>query len=139
MSYETAPDFIVTLKGERVHFGQEFEFFGKTTKLVGAFIDENGYSKVVIEPEIWTNGAFNVVPNPYIGMPATVHIGSDSYATSVVEITYFKEGKRAGEVKTIVTGHRDLEFRLNKWGRYRAQESFGLGLGYARDYRDPHF
>lgn len=139
MSNSTAPDFIVTFKGERIAFGQTIEYMGKTTKVVGAFIDENGYSQAVIEPQIWTNGSINVVPNPYIGMPATVYIGSDSYATEVIEITYFKEGKRAGEVKTIITGHRDLVFRLNKWGRYRANEHFGLGLGRAIDYRDPSF
>lgn len=139
MSVITAPEFIFTFQGKRVQIGDTIEYYGHSAELLGATIDEDGYCRPVMSEQIWLNGYLRIVRNPEVGMPATIFIGSDSYATEVVAITYFKEGKRAGEVKEIHTTHRDLVFRLNKWGSYRANEHYGLGLGFARDYRDPHF
>jgi len=78
-----------------------------------------------------------------VGMPATYCIGSDRYATAVTEIFHFKTGAKAGQVKAILAGTR--MFTLRTKGRkagYLVREGGDYGvlhLGWAEDYRDPHF
>lgn len=63
-----------------------------------------------------------------IGMPCTVHVGSDRYAKKVEYIT-------PGGHKIVVGGE---SFFKNTKERYQ-RSSRRLSLGYAEDYMDPHF
>ena len=75
-----------------------------------------------------------------IGMPATWHIGSDSYARTIAEIHTFKTGAKKGQLKGVVD-NRGHYYRLNKWNilKEEGRKYGGLGLGYAIDRLDPHF
>lgn len=79
-----------------------------------------------------------------IGTPATYGIGSDSYGVVIININRFKSGKNVGKVSYV-------EVKM-PWGDVRkftrrAHGSFlsvghncgSLSVGYAYDYRDPHF
>lgn len=94
---------------------------------------------------------FAKIEEIYVGMPATMGIGSDSYAQMVVEIIRFKSGANAGKVRYVITedaewvdgvlvnrGNRNLRFSPNKYGYLRAS-SYRLSVGKAVDYRDPSF
>lgn len=86
--------------------------------------------------------------NPKVGDLATFYVGSDSYAYIILEVTYFQYGKRAGQVKT-ATGRS--ESVTTTWamrenglraigGSAGSQYYYGsVGIGYAKDYRDPSF
>ena len=68
-----------------------------------------------------------------VGLPATIHIGSDRYAAKVVRVT----------AKTIVVSRHEGDtdgqvFRFTKRG-WQAGRSYRLTVGYAEDYRDPSF
>ena len=87
-----------------------------------------------------------IITNPneaYVGMPATFAIGSDSYATEVTAVYYFKSGERKGQVKAVATtrGLFTLRTKGRKAGRLiEAGQEYGtLRLGEAVDYWDPHF
>lgn len=78
--------------------------------------------------------------DPYVGLPATMSVGSDSYAgviTSVERngsvIRWGHNGARLGE---------GAEYTRRQDGHYREKGSNAsrrLILGYAKDYRDPSF
>lgn len=82
-----------------------------------------------------------------VGTPATYFIGSDRYATQVTTVTYYKSGNLKGLVKSIEAA--GLTFRPYlitsrgedniSWQQAPRQWWGVLGLGYADDYRDPHF
>lgn len=93
----------------------------------------------------------NEITKIEIGTPATLSIGSDSYARMVVEVGYFKTGNRAGQVRYVIVepaeyidgvlvnyGERQDRFIPNKFGRLKCG-SCSLHIGTARDYRDPSF
>lgn len=77
------------------------------------------------------------------GMPATFYIGSDSYATELSDVNFFKSGTRKGLIKSVeIYFHGRTEVFKPKFyetGIVWQGEYGTLGLGYARDYRDPHF
>lgn len=74
------------------------------------------------------------------GMPATFYIGSDSYAETVDIVTRFKSGKKAGQVKSIITERgREYVVKSNGIATRREYTSGRFVVGYARDYRDPSF
>lgn len=78
-----------------------------------------------------------------VGMPATMYIGSDSYATEITAVNYFKSGNRAGQVKSVeikwFDGIKKFTAKIWEHGVSFSSEYYSLGLGYATDYRDPHF
>lgn len=91
-----------------------------------------------------------------LGMPATISVGSDSYAAEVVELIDYKTREaweKAGHwVKAVVvkfTGQggnngRTMTFRIKHTaqGDYFyvvGHKAYGLHLGEAREYMDPHF
>lgn len=88
-----------------------------------------------------------------LGMPATIHCGSDSYAAEVVEIVPFATEaarKRNGRTtKAVVVRYttegglngRTIKFTLDKRGEFSVpgHSVYGLTLGEARSYWDPHF
>lgn len=147
LQLSTASDFIFTYKGQRVFPGMKISFLGREAYLVGGRINDRGYSEAIFDvPGFYANHEVRVVPAPFLGMPATVGIGSDSYAVSVSEIIFFKSGRNMGEprgIKVKVEGNenlfKDLTFRMTKWGSYRANDHYSLTLGVARDYFDPSF
>jgi hypothetical protein len=78
-----------------------------------------------------------------VGMPATYYVGSDSYATEVSAVNYFKSGNRAGQIKSVevrLFGETST-FRPKFYssGVSWVNEYRSLGLGYARQYLDPSF
>lgn len=98
-----------------------------------------------------------------VGMPATVGVGSDSYATVVTEVVRFKSGARAGLINYIKVDRFEHKFyakELKKCYRHENHEAkdhcvpcyqknlgvynfkhkdwFKATVGYAIDYRDPH-
>jgi hypothetical protein len=86
-------------------------------------------------------------------MPATIHCGSDSYAAEVVEIVPFATEaaiKRNGRTtKAVVVQYttsgglngRTLKFVVDKRNEFSVPGAsvYGLTLGEAREYMDPHF
>jgi hypothetical protein len=91
-----------------------------------------------------------------LGMPATIHCGSDSYAAEVVRIVPFATeaaAKRNGRLtKEVVVRYttsgglngREMKFRLKDTKRgtefyIPGASVYGLTLGEAREYMDPHF
>jgi hypothetical protein len=91
-----------------------------------------------------------------LGMPATIHCGTDSYAAEVVGIVPFATeaaAKRNGRLtKEVVVRYttsgglngREMKFRLKDTTRgtefyVPGASVYGLTLGEARDYMDPHF
>ena len=88
-----------------------------------------------------------------VGMPATIHCGSDSYKAEVAEIIPFateaarkRNGRytKAVVVRYITSGGlngRTLTFTLDKRGDFvvRGARVYGLTLGEAYAYQDPHF
>lgn len=79
-----------------------------------------------------------VTPNEAkVGMPATMSIGSDSYATEVTAVYRFASGSRKGQVRAVETDKGLFTLRDN--GRLIKGKHFYLSLGFARDYWDPHF
>jgi hypothetical protein len=91
-----------------------------------------------------------------LGMPATIHCGSDSYAAEVVRIVPFATeaaAKRNGRLtKEVVVRYatggglngQEVKFRLKdtKCGTefyVPGARIYGLTLGEARNYLDPHF
>ena len=102
------------------------------------------------------------VLTPRVGDAATKHIGSDSYAGTIVAVS--ANGKKVTWQRDIDTpnaehegpyGHQSydyernteaqtMEFSLRKWGNWKvvgepSASGYGLGLGYRRTYRDPSF
>jgi hypothetical protein len=96
-----------------------------------------------------------------VGMPATLSVGSDRYPATVIGVTHFKSGARAGEVRTVtiqqdtatVSGGvwpdleyeyspnpdgRILLFFADSKGRFKT-DGYRLALGHRRRYNDPHF
>ncbi len=77
------------------------------------------------------------VNNIVVGMPATYHIGSDSYGGTIVDI------KRNGRTLVFQLTYQRVaeEFTLRKSGTFYAKGSNCgyLTLGVAEDYRDPSF
>lgn len=67
-----------------------------------------------------------------LGLPATISIGSDSYAARVVKTT----------AKTITAAYdhsgKQMTFRATKHG-WTYRKHHHLAVGFARDYRDPSF
>jgi hypothetical protein len=97
----------------------------------------------------WTKGVA-------VGMPATIHCGSDSYAAEITEIIPFATEaarKRNGRTTRAVVAKyttggglngRAVKFTLRETKRgtefYVAGASvYGLTIGQAVDYQDPHF
>jgi hypothetical protein len=93
----------------------------------------------------------NEIQNIEIGTPATLCIGSDSYARMVVEVGYFKTGARAGQIRYVIAepaeyidgvlvnySERQDRFIPNKFGKLKCG-SCSLYIGTATDYRDPSF
>jgi len=83
---------------------------------------------------------------PEKGMPATFYIGSDSYAMTVLWVTYFMSGARAGQVREVMAQTENgapERFVMTKFGKFAKKDPSGnygsLVIGYARDYRDPSF
>jgi hypothetical protein len=88
-----------------------------------------------------------------VGMPATIHCGSDSYAAEVVEIIPFATEaaiKRNGRTtKAVVVAYKSngglngstVKFTVDKDGDFVVPGAsiYGLTLGEARSYWDPHF
>jgi hypothetical protein len=78
-----------------------------------------------------------------LGMPATYYVGSDSYATEVTAVNYFKSGNRAGQIKSVeVNLHGTTSTFRPKFyssGVSWVGEYCSLGLGYATQYIDPSF
>lgn len=97
---------------------------------------------------------------PQIGMGATVLLWSDRHAATIIDLTRFKTGARAGQVKTVTVQYdkvtrtdsngmgdnqtyryeadlagRTAVFKVNKYGRFTSLSGFTLGIGY----RDHHF
>lgn len=66
-----------------------------------------------------------------IGMPATICIGGDRYASLVTAVTR----------KTVTCVHlgNPLIFRRGKTGLWSAKQTYTLRLGEAENYRDPSF
>lgn len=79
-------------------------------------------------------------PTPVAGMPATIHIGSDSYAARVVSVAsptrIFIAESRDDEKGSMWSKRKDGRWRPKGAGR---NSGYSLGLGYAKDYRDPSF
>ena len=98
---------------------------------------------------------------PEVGLPATVGVGSDCYPATVIDVTLFKSGAKAGEVRSVTVqfdSHhsvggvwpdleyeydrnpvgRILTFFVNGQGKFRT-DGYRLGLGHRRYYNDPHF
>ena len=83
------------------------------------------------------------------GTPATYAVGSDRYAGQVAKVSRYKSGDNLGKVRTITFQFADTtgglsnrlnDFRKNKHGYWKAVDSSAtLHIGYAEDYRDPHF
>jgi hypothetical protein len=80
-----------------------------------------------------------------IGMPATYSVGTDSYATKVTAIEYFKTGERKGQIKSVSIEGQKETFKpyMNSYG-VKFSESKKIWwavvkLGYGYDYQDPHF
>lgn len=73
------------------------------------------------------------------GSPATVTIGSDCYAATVLVVRRNKDGK-ISYVKVNRSG-QELEFRLRKQGSLRSggHGSYGLVLGFAETQLDRSF
>lgn len=76
---------------------------------------------------------------PYVGMPASHCIGSDTYAGKIVGVS-----KGGGYVMFLRDGRHDgmvEKYTKRKSGRYiQAGCDYGhLALGIAKDYLDPHF
>lgn len=78
------------------------------------------------------------------GTPATYNIGSDCYGVMIINLNRFKSGANVGKVSNV-------EVKM-PWGETRkftrrangsfiaAGKNYGsLVVGYAYDYRDPHF
>ena len=88
-----------------------------------------------------------------LGMPATIHCGSDAYKGEVVEIVPFateaarkRNGRttRAVVVKYITSGGLDgrtIKFTINKRGEFAVPGAsvYGLTIGEAYSDQDPHF
>lgn len=80
-----------------------------------------------------------------VGMPATYSVGSDSYATTVTAIEYFKTGERKGQIKSVSIEGKKETFKPYKtcYGLKFSESKrvwwASVKLGYARDYLDPHF
>ena len=99
---------------------------------------------------------------PQVGQPCTIHVGSDSYAATVVSVN--SSGKTImvqHDTATAVGGpyqygdtieyeysrnpNGQIEtYTLRKNGRFiekggSLRHGCRLGLGYRREYRDPHF
>lgn len=78
-----------------------------------------------------------------IGMPATYYVGSDSYAVVVTGVNYFKSGDRAGLIKSVEINRfgktETFRPRFYSSGITWKGEYSSLGLGYAKEYLDPHF
>lgn len=72
-----------------------------------------------------------------VGMPATMSIGSDSYATEVTAVYRFASGSRKGLVRAVET--KKGLFTLRDNGRLIMGKHYYLSLGVAIDYWDPHF
>jgi hypothetical protein len=83
------------------------------------------------------------------GTPATYAVGTDRYAGRVAKVARFKSGKNEGKVSVITFQFADTtgglsgrlnDFRQNNRGYWKAVNSSAtLHIGYAEDYRDPHF
>ena len=79
-----------------------------------------------------------------IGTPATYGIGSDCYGVVITNVQRFKSGKNIGKVSSV-----EVKMPWNETRKFtrRAHGSFiatghncgSLVVGYAYDYRDPHF
>lgn len=91
-----------------------------------------------------------------LGMPATIQVGTDSYAAEVVELVDYKTREaweKAGHwVKAVVVrftsnggnNGRTMTFRIKHTaqGDYfyvPKHRAYGLRLGEAVNYSDPHF
>lgn len=75
------------------------------------------------------------------GSPATISIGSDAYAATVVDVKRNSAG-RICYVKAARESHLEtIEFRLRKGGQLRSagHGSYGLTLGYAETRLDRSF
>ena len=59
-------------------------------------------------------------PQPEVGMGATVLMWSDRHACTIIEVTHYKTGPLAGQVKT-VTAQRDQAVRIDNNGMSDAQ------------------
>ena len=82
------------------------------------------------------------------GTPATYAVGSDRYAGEIVKVEHYKSGANQNRVRVITfqfttkggLNGRIETFRKNKHGYWKATGSTAtLHIGYAEDYRDPHF
>lgn len=72
---------------------------------------------------------------PVAGMPATICVGTDRYAATIVSVS------KSGHKVVAKYDGRDSEertFYLGKHG-YRSQQSYRLRVGVREDYRDPCF
>lgn len=78
-----------------------------------------------------------------VGMPATYYVGTDSYATQVSAVHHFKSGSRIGQIKSVEIDfhNRSETFRPKQYtyGVRWCGDYSSLGLGYAKEYLDPHF
>lgn len=77
-----------------------------------------------------------------VGTPATFKIGGDRYATEVTAVERFKTGARAGQVKAVEAGTHRFTPKTTKRGETYLVGQGGSGalwLGFAENYRDPHF
>jgi hypothetical protein len=97
---------------------------------------------------------------PQIGMGATVLLWSDRHAVTIIDITRFKTGDRAGQVKTVTVQYDKVTrtdsngmgdnqtyryeanergatriFTVNKRGQFKDKGGATLGIGY----RDEHY
>lgn len=102
---------------------------------------------------------------PEVGMGASILVGTDRYAATVVEVLRHRNGKLRGVVvqedratprgSVVYTEHQEYDyardpdaarkvFTLRKDGRFvlasdRARNGQGLRVGVRESYRDPHF
>lgn len=77
---------------------------------------------------------------PEVGMGATVCVGPDRYAATVVEVKLFKTGTRRGEPREI-TVEFDQEgevrqFLRNRWGTWREKGWGAFGALLLLNYRE---
>ena len=84
------------------------------------------------------------------GAPATNWVGTDSYATEIVDVVRFKSGSRAGQIRYItVTSWDDRKFHPYFY-EYNGREDLTLAtatnerynflvIGEANSFQDPHF
>ena len=77
-----------------------------------------------------------------VGTEATLYVGTDSYATKVTAITYFKSGVKQGRIKSIKLDRFSSEYtaKVTDNGIFWKGMSglCQIGFGYQETYRDPH-